>query len=246
MPIRVAVLWHMHQPCYRDPLDGAFVLPWVRLHALKDYWGMVALLSETPDVRVTFNLVPSLVDQIEEYVRGTAREAELRLGLKPAGELQEGEKVYLLRASFMAHPENLIGRFPRFAELLARRGEKSDEASLHAAAARFAADDMRDLQVLAKLAWVDLDWLRGDAVLRGLVGKARGYGEDDKRSLAERESALLAAILPAYRHAADEGRIELSASPYYHPILPLLCDTDTHREAHPGAFVPRRFRHPRL
>src|SRR5438874_11948966 len=107
MPIRVAVLWHMHQPCYRDPLDGAFVLPWVRLHALKDYWGMVALLSETPDVRVTFNLVPSLVDQIEEYVRGTAREAELRLGLKPAGELQEGEKVYLLRASFMAHPENL-------------------------------------------------------------------------------------------------------------------------------------------
>ena len=61
---RVALLWHMHQPLYRDPLDGTYVLPWVRLHALKDYWGMVAILEETPEVRVTFNLVPSLLDQL--------------------------------------------------------------------------------------------------------------------------------------------------------------------------------------
>jgi alpha-amylase/alpha-mannosidase (GH57 family) len=108
----VAVLWHMHQPSYRDPLDGTFVLPWVRLHALKDYWGMVQILAETPEVHVTFNLVPSLLDQIETYVSGKAREAELRLGLAPADRLDESEKVYLLRAAFMAHPENLIGRFP--------------------------------------------------------------------------------------------------------------------------------------
>jgi len=242
--VRVAVLWHMHQPSYRDPLDGTFVLPWVRLHALKDYWGMVEILAETPRVCVTFNLVPSLLDQIEAYVSGEAREAELRLGLAAAGRLDESEKVYLLRAAFMAHPENLIGRFPRFAELLALRGPRNDEASLHAVAPRFGAPEMRDLQVLSKLAWFDLEWQKGDPALRALIAKGRDYTEDDKRVLAERERALLAAVIPAYRRAADEGRVELSASPYYHPILPLLCDSDVHREAHPGAYVPRRFRHP--
>ena len=244
MTTNVAVLWHMHQPSYRDPLDGTFILPWVRLHALKDYWGMVELLAETPQVRVTFNLVPSLLDQLDAYVSGEAREAELRLGLAPADRLDESEKVYLLRAGFMAHPENLIGRFPRFAELLALRGPRNDEASLRMAAPRFGAAEMRDLQVLSKLAWFDLDWREKDAALRTLIAKGRDYTEEDKRVLAERERALLAAVVPAYRRAADEGRIELSASPYYHPILPLLCDSDVHREAHPGAYVPRRFRHP--
>jgi alpha-amylase/alpha-mannosidase (GH57 family) len=244
MTVNVAVLWHMHQPSYRDPLDGTFILPWVRLHALKDYWGMVEILAETPQVRVTFNLVPSLLDQIDAYVSGEAREAELRLGLAPAERLDESEKVYLLRAGFMAHPENLIGRFPRFAELLALRGPRNDEASLRVVAPRFGAAEMRDLQVLSKLAWFDLDWRDRDAALRTLIEKGRDYTEEDKRVLAERERALLAAVVPAYRRAADEGRVELSASPYYHPILPLLCDSDVHREAHPGAYVPRRFRHP--
>jgi alpha-amylase/alpha-mannosidase (GH57 family) len=241
---RVAVLWHMHQPSYRDPIDGTFVLPWVRLHGLKDYWGMAAILAETPEVQVTFNMVPSLLDQLEEYVSGRAREAELQLGLKPAGSLDETEKIYLLRSSFMAHPENLIGRFPRFAELYALRGPRNDEGSLRAVVSRFGVAEMRDLQVLAKLAWIDLEWRRDDPAVRGLIQKGRGYSEEDKRILAEREQALLAAIIPTYRRAADQGRVELSASPYYHPILPLLCDTNAHLEAHPGAYVPRRYRHP--
>jgi alpha-amylase/alpha-mannosidase (GH57 family) len=241
---RVALLWHMHQPSYRDPIDGTFVLPWVRLHALKDYWGMAAILAETPDVHVTFNMVPSLLDQLEEYVSGRAREAELQLGLRRAESLDEGEKVYLLRSSFMAHPENLIGRFPRLTELYALRGPRNDEGSLRAIVSRFGPQEMRDLQVLAKLAWFDRDWQRDDPVLRALIEKGRRYTEEDKRILAEREQALLAAIIPTYRRAADEGRVELSASPYYHPILPLLCDTNAHLEAHPGAYVPRRYRHP--
>src|SRR6185436_18040271 len=124
------------------------------------------------------------------------------------------------------------------------RGPRNDEASLRTVAPRFGAAEMRDLQVLSKLAWFDLDWREKDAALRTLIAKGRDYTEEDKRVLAERERALLAAVVPAYRRAADEGRIELSASPYYHAILPLLCDSDVHREAHPGAYVPRRFRHP--
>src|SRR6185503_15978834 len=109
------------------------------------------------------------------------------------------------------------------------------EGALHAAASRFTAQDFTDLQVLSKLAWFDLDWQRYDPDLVALAAKGRGYQESDKRLLAERERALLGAVLPAYRKAADDGRIELSVSPYYHPILPLLCDSDAHREAHPGA-----------
>jgi len=181
--------------------------------ARRKYRGMVEILSETPEVHVTFNLVPSLLDQIEAYVSGDAREAELRLGLAPADRLDESEKVYLLRAAFMAHPENLIGRLPRFAELHALRGPRNDEASLRAVVPRFGPAEMRDLQVLSKLAWFDLEWQREDPALRALIVKGRDYTEDDKRVLADRERALLAAVIPAYRRAADEGRVELSASP---------------------------------
>jgi alpha-amylase/alpha-mannosidase (GH57 family) len=242
-PVRVALLWHMHQPSYRDPLTGDFVLPWVRLHALKDYFGMVRVLAETPGVKATFNLVPSLIDQLLRYARGDASEALLEVSLKPAAALSLDDKLLALRAMFMAHRQNLIGRFPRFEELLLLRGEQSDEAALRPAAARFQEQDFRDLQVLSKLAWFDLEWQRDDPLLRGLIERGRGYGEDDKRALAKREQALLQAIVPAYRDAAERGQVELSTTPYYHPILPLLCDSAAHHEAHPGAPLPRRYRH---
>lgn len=242
--VRVVFLWHMHQPSYRDPLDGTVVLPWVRLHALKDYLGMVQILGDTPGVHVTFNLVPSLLDQIAAYVRGDAREPLQSASLKPASELDEAERVLALRGMFMAHRRNLIGRFPRFVELVEQRGSRTDDVSLRAAAGHFSTQDFLDLQVVSRLAWFDLGWQETDPVVRELVAKGRGFDEQDKRRLAERERALLAAVIPAYREAAGRGQIELATSPYYHPILPLLCDTDAHHEAHPGARLPRRFRHP--
>jgi alpha-amylase/alpha-mannosidase (GH57 family) len=242
--VRVALLWHMHQPSYHDPLSGEFVLPWVRLHALKDYYGMVRVLAETPGVKATFNLVPSLIDQLLAYARGEAREALLDVSLKPAADLSAHEKLLALRGLFMAHRQNLIGRFPRFEELLLLRGDKNDEASLRPVVARFREQDYRDLQVVSKLAWFDLEWREHDAVVRALVEKGRGFGEEDKRALAARERALLQAIVPAYREAAESGQVELSTTPYYHPILPLLCDSAAHHEAHAGAPLPRRYRHP--
>jgi alpha-amylase/alpha-mannosidase (GH57 family) len=242
--VRVAFLWHMHQPCYRDPLDGTVVLPWVRLHALKDYLGMVRMLEETPSVHVTFNLVPVLVDQVEACVRGDYDDPHQRASTVPAAQMDEGQRLAALKWLFMAQEQNVIGRHPRFKELLGQRGPRKDEGALRAAAPHFSVQDLLDLQVLAKLAWFDLDWQEKDPVVSGLVARGRGYTEADKRSLAERETALLSEIIPAYRRAAERGQVELSATPYYHPIVPLLCDTDAYREAHPEAPVPRRFRHP--
>jgi alpha-amylase/alpha-mannosidase (GH57 family) len=242
--VRVAFLWHMHQPLYRDPLDGAVILPWVRLHALKDYLGMLRIVEETPSVHLTFNLVPVLVDQVEACARGDHDDPHQRASLVPAAEMDEGQRLAALKWLFMAQEQNVIGRHPRFKELLAKRGPRKDEGALRAAAPHFSVQDLLDLQVLARLAWFDLEWQEKDAVVSGLVAKGRGFTEADKHALAERERALIGEILPAYRRAAERGQVELSATPYYHPILPLLCDTDAHREAHPEAPLPRRFRHP--
>jgi alpha-amylase/alpha-mannosidase (GH57 family) len=241
--VRVAFLWHMHQPPYRDPLTGHSVLPWVRLHALKDYLGMVKLLEETPEVHATFNLVPSLLDQVEAYARGEADDGHQELSSKPAADLDEGERVHALRVLCLAHP-NLIASVPRFAEIVERRGPRTDDASLREAAGRFSVDDVRDLQVVSKMAWFDRGWQESDPVVRELLAKGRAYDEGDKARLAERERALLGQVIPAYRAAAERGQVELSTSPYYHPILPLLCDTRAHHEAHPGAPLPRRYCHP--
>jgi alpha-amylase/alpha-mannosidase (GH57 family) len=221
----------MHQPPYRDPLDGHIVLPWVRLHALKDYVGMVRVLEETPTVKATFNLVPSLLDQVEAYAAGHANETRQRISTKPAAELSEEERRLALRELFQAH-HRLIDALPRYRELR----ERQDQG--------FSTDDFRDLQLLSTLAWFDLEWQRDDPVVRALIAKGRGFDEEDKHLLAERERALLASVVPTYGRAAARGPIELSTSPYYHPILPLLCDTEAHHEAHPGAPLPRRFRHP--
>jgi alpha-amylase/alpha-mannosidase (GH57 family) len=241
--VRLALLWHMHQPSYRDPIDGSIVLPWVRLHALKDYLGMVEVLEETPTVHATFNLVPCLLDQLEAYVSGAAEDDLQRICRTAPEKLELAERLVALRALFMATP-NLVGRLPRLKELLEKRGPQNDEASLREADARFTPEDYRDLQVLAHLAWFDLGWRERDPVLKALATKGRGFHEADKAALQEREGVLLASVIPAYRRALEKGQIELSTSPYYHPILPLLCDTDSHHEAHPGAPVPRRFRHP--
>src|SRR5688572_12362066 len=119
---RVALLWHMHQPFYQDLLTGEHVLPWVRLHALKDYWGMVALLREFPAVRATFNLVPSLLVQLEAFARGEARDRHLELGLKPAASLSADERAFCVEQFFHAHRPRMIDPYPRYRELLEQRG----------------------------------------------------------------------------------------------------------------------------
>ena len=232
---KLALLWHMHQPYYEDRSTGEHILPWVRLHALKDYWGMVALLREFPAIRVTFNLVPSLLVQIEAFAADRADDHHLVIGMKPAESLNPEERQFMVANGFHASYERMIRPHGRYAELHGKR-QRPDELT---------ADDVRDLQVLHKLVWMDPDWLASDSRLRALAGKQRRYSEDDKRQLREIELGLLNAVIPAYREAEGEGRVELSTSPFYHPILPLLCDTDVHLRAHPHSTLPRRlFVHP--
>jgi alpha-amylase/alpha-mannosidase (GH57 family) len=241
---RVAILWHMHQPFYQDLATGEHILPWVRLHGIKDYWGMVALLREFPQVRMTFNLVPSLLVQLEAFAHDEALDRHLALGLKPADALSEDERAFCVENFFHAHKPRMIDPFPRYAELLAKRGSK-EGLSPRAVAGQFSTEDLRDLQVWHKLVWIDAWYFERDERIRTLVAKDRGYTEEDKLLLRSVELEILRAVVPEYREAARRGQVELSTSPFYHPILPLLCDTDIYLRTHPQSRMPReRFHRP--
>ena len=242
---RVALLWHMHQPFYEDLATGEHVLPWVRLHAIKDYWGMAALLREFPAVKATFNLVPSLLVQLEAFAQERARDRHLELGLKPADALTDEERAFCVDQFFHAHRPRMIDPYPRYAELFARRESGGAGLTPRNQAAQFSTDDIRDLQVWHKLAWIDPLYVERDERVRALVGKGRRFTEDDKATLRAVELELLRKVVPEYREAAARGQIEISTSPFYHPILPLLCDSDIYLRTHPASRMPReRFRRP--
>ena len=239
--IYLCFLWHMHQPFYKDLISGQYRMPWTRLHALKDYYGMVRLLGEFPAIRQTFNLVPSLAVQIEEYAAGKASDPFLECALKPAEQLSEGEREFILTHFFQAS-HRLIYRFPRYAELY-EAWRAAGREPRHAARL-FGTASLRDLQVLSQLAWFDESWLSDDAEIRALVEKGRDYSLEDQALLGRKQAELLARVLPVYREFASTGQIEISTTPFYHPILPLLCDSDIAAQAHPGVSLPPRFRYP--
>jgi alpha-amylase/alpha-mannosidase (GH57 family) len=235
----------MHQPLYQDLLTGEHILPWVRLHALKDYWGMVALLREFPSMRLTFNLVPSMLVQLEAFARDEARDRHLEIGLKRADLLTEDERAFAIANFFHAHGPRMIAPYPRYAELLARRNAADGQLSARGQSSHYSVDDLRDLQVWHKLAWIDPMYVDGDERVSALIKKDRGYSEDDKLTLRAVELELLRRVVPEYKAASERGQVELSTSPFYHPILPLLCDTDVYRRTHPQSRMPREpFRHP--
>lgn len=243
---RVAILWHMHQPFYEDLVTREHILPWARMHALKDYYGMVALLREFPDVRMTFNLVPSLLVQLEAFAENRAHDPFLELGLKPAADLSDADVAFIVEHFFHAQRQRMIDAYPRYAELLSLRGPAATSAGdARSVARRFSVDDLRDLQVWQKLAWIDPEYLEHDARVRALVEKGRQFNEGDKAALRTIELEILNRVIPEYRNAAARGQAELSTSPFYHPILPLLCDTDVYLKTHPHSRMPRRrFVHP--
>jgi len=240
--LRVIVLWHQHQPFYKDLVTSEYRLPWVRLHALKDYYGMVKLLDEFPDVHQTFNLVPSLIAQIQDYVAGTAQDPFLKVAAKPARDLTPEERRFALQYLFQANPVNMIGRYPRYRELWERfrgAGDSPERADKY-----FQPQDFTDMQVLSQIAWFD-EFFLGDLIIAELIKKGHGYSLEDQAFVIARERELLGKVLPAHAEAAKQGRIELSTSPFYHPILPLVCDTNQGAVSSPGLPLPQnRFRHP--
>lgn len=240
-PVRLALVWHLHQPSYRDGLTGRVLLPWTRLHATKDYRDMAEVLLGFPGVRATFNLTPILLDQVEAVAAGEP-DAWLEIARKPAGRLEAEDHRFLSREFFHAHAERMIEPHRRYREL--RDLLHPARGSRPGRAASIATDDWRDLQVWFYLAWVDPSF-RSEEPVRSLLAKGRGFSEEEKHALLDWTARCAALAIPAYRALAERGQVELSASAYHHPILPLLLDSDAPREVAPGTWLPApAFRYP--
>ncbi len=232
----------MHQPFYKDLDSGEYKLPWTRMHALKDYYGMARILDEFPNVKQTFNLVPSMMAQVEEYASGEARDPFLALALKPAEALSAGEEIeFLLQHSFYSDPAHMIYRYPRYGELFdARNGQKSAGGR-----SLFSVQDLRDLQMWSQLAWFDEEFQANDPEVREWITRGSNFTLDDQRRMGEKQREIIGLVLPTYAKLAQSGQIEISTTPYYHPILPLLCDSNIAGVSHPNVPLPPRFRYSR-
>jgi len=234
-------LWHMHQPFYKDLASGEYKLPWTRMHALKDYYGMVRILEEFPAIRQTFNLVPSMMAQVEEYASGHAADRFLQLALRPAESLSQDDNNFLLRHSFYSDPHHMIHRYPRYGELYDAWQVQKHSGSR---SSLFGAQEIRDLQMWSQLAWFDEEFQVHDPDVRDWMARGRHFTLADQQRMGEKQREIIGQVLPAYRKLAASGQIEISTTPYYHPILPLVCDTQIAGISHPGVPLPNRFRYP--
>ena len=244
--LHLAILWHQHQPLYRQ-LDapsarGSYAQPWVRLHAIRDYYSMASLVAEHPAVHLTINLTPVLLWQIEDYVERGGTDTALELTLTPAAQLADEERETVLATFFDAHWHNQIFPHDRYRELFAQRSEGR----------AFGAQDLRDLQMWFNLAWFGKEFRDGDVTLvtgetvsvRRFVEQQRDYSAADIGAMVAEQVKILRAIIPLHRALQDRGQIELSTSPFHHPILPLLADSDRATVDRPGASLPRRLARP--
>jgi len=236
-PLSVAILWHMHQPEYGSVQTGEIYLPWTRFHAAKDYYDMAALAAEEAGLRLTINVAPSLMDQLEAYGAGRARETYADLTLRDAAELDLRERAFLLRSFFQLPWSSMLLPYPRYRQLAERRGSADEHGEYPEGLKRYSASEYRDLQMWFNLAWCGRA-LQCRPEVAELFRKGRAFTEDDKRLLVETQFRFAGEVLPLYGRLAREARIELSVSPYYHPILPLLCNNRSAREAVPDLPLP--------
>ncbi|MGZ6141780.1 MAG: glycoside hydrolase family 57 protein [Myxococcales bacterium] len=239
---RAVFLWHMHQPEYRDPVSGQPLLPWVRLHATRAYTDMAAALEKHDKVRVVANWAPSLLLQLEAYASGQSVDKDEVLARKSVADLTPAERAHVVKESFSVDWELWVKPVPRYAELLGKRGADLRKIDLLQAQAAFTDQELLDLEVHFMLGWMGFAARREQPLVAELVKKEKGYSQAEKVQLLDLSRKIAQDLVPRWRRLG--GKVEITCSPMFHPILPLLVDTDSARRAMPQAELPPRFQHP--
>ncbi len=236
----LAFLWHMHQPCYKNAITDEYEMPWIFLHAIKDYYEMPWYISKFKKIKATFNLVPSLLVQLEDYVNRTANCKFLKTINKPVEQLTKEERIYLLEMLFFANVKTMIFPFKRYYELFSRKERLKEENVgedflLHS----FSNQDILDLEVLFLLSWTGNSFREKSELIQKLIKKELNYTEQDKEDLLNELFILIKEIIPFYKKMESEGKISISTTPFYHPIIPLLIDINSAKEAVPNITLPK-------
>lgn len=236
--IKIAFYWHQHQPYYKNNLSGEYSMPWVRLHGIKDYIGMALLLEEFPKMHQTFNYVPCLLDQLKDYEENCSGDRFWKLAITPVEDLTEDEKLFLLDNFFSANHQNMIDVYPRYKELLKKRNFRRKRAP--DVLKNFSNKDFQDLQVWANLAWYHPLIIQRDSLLAELLKKGEGFTKEDKEFVLLKQREVIKQIVPLHKRLQDAKQIEITVSPYYHPILPLLCNQESARDVLPKLSLPKK------
>ncbi len=246
--VDLVFLWHMHQPDYRDYSSGDFVLPWTYLHAIKDYTDMAYHLERHPKVRAVVNFVPILLDQLEDYTdqfaTGRLRDPLLRLlAHENIGELSVEQRQLALDACFRSNHTKMITPYPAYKRLLELFTLLQTDGDI--ALTYLSGQYIADLLTWYHLVWCGESVRREHALVVRLMSKAEGFNNEDRKQLLELIGELVAGIIPRYRKLAEAGQIEISATPHYHPLAPLLIDFASAKEAMPDAPLPESPHYPK-
>jgi len=245
--VDLVFLWHMHQPDYRDYSSGDFVLPWTYLHAIKDYTDMAYHLERHPKVRAVVNFVPILLDQLEDYAdqfaTGQLRDPLLRVLVhQDSGKLTADERRLIFDACFRSNHTKMIAPYPAYKRLseLFIRLQADGETALSYLSGQY----MADLLTWYHLAWCGESVRREHTLVVRLMSKAEGFSYEDRKQLLDLFGELISGIIPRYRRLAESGQVEISTTPHYHPLAPLLIDFACAKEAMPDAPLPQAIRYP--
>ncbi len=245
----VVLLWHMHQPHYRDALTGQYVLPWTYLHAIKDYIDMGAHIEANPHARAVVNFTPVLIEQLQElderisqHLKHGAPLPDPVLALLGPGEVPRApaERLDLLKACLRAQRKQMIERYGPFLELATIAETLATTERIAYASNQL----IHDLAVWYHLAWLGETVRRTDKRVTALTEQGRGFTLEQRRSLLALIGELVAKVVPLYRRLSANGQVELSVTPYAHPIVPLLLDFHAAREAMPGVALPKHPEYP--
>ncbi len=217
--LSIAFYWHMHQPVYQLSPDGDYLMAWVRLHAVKDYLDMITILDNYKDIKVNVNIVPVLLDALIDYGERGAHDLHSRLTVTPVEELNPEDKEFILNNFFDANYKTMIYPYPQYNKLFQKRQSMS-ELDISA----FSDEEYSDLMALFNLVWFDPSYKQEYPELRKLFKKGKRYTLKDRQKIIELQREIIRRIIPEYRKYVAEGKVEVTTSPYYHPILPILLD----------------------
>lgn len=224
--LSIAFIWHMHQPNYQAQPNGIRLMPWARLHAIKDYLDMALFLEKFPNLKLNFNLVPVLLDAFEEYGNKNAHDIHSRLTVTPVEELSIDDKQYILNYFFDANYSNLISHHGYYSELYQKRYIK-EEVNIE----DFSPQEYSDIMMWFNLVWFDPIWLKIYPEISEFMTKESGFTLEDREKVIEIQRTIISHIIPTFKKYQDNGRLEITTSPYYHPILPLLLDTNVAKKS---------------
>lgn len=232
--LSIAFVWHMHQPVYKSEVNGIYLMPWVRLRAVKDYLDMLLILEKFPKTKLNFNLVPMLISSIYDYGYNGEHDIYSRLTITPVDELTDDEKEFILNHFFDANYQNMVLPYSEYKKLYDRRMQNPN-----CSVKDFTNQEYADIMSWFNLVWFDPMW-RDFPELKKLFAKKNGeFTLADRENIIEIQREIIRRIIPSYKKYQDEGKIEISTSPYYHPIMPLLLDMKDAVFANPNADYPR-------